>query len=299
MTFEMASLGYYLLLALAYLFFLVPFWVLYRLSDLLYIWMIWVGYRKKTVFENLSRAFPEKTPPEIRKISRRFYRHFCDFILENLKTMSMPVRVQSRRFVYLNYDLIDRLRESGRSFVLVSGHYNNWEWSTLFNRGFRHPFLVIYRTLHNRSIDRLMRTLRQRHGIILIPMEQIFREAIARHQQKQLFAVWFLADQRPPKSSKCWIRFLNQETAFFEGAEKMSRKLNMAVVFMHISKLKRGHYGVEFKLLAEEAGACGENQITLAFARELEERIRAVPEFWLWSHRRFKHSRPPSVPIVE
>jgi KDO2-lipid IV(A) lauroyltransferase len=132
----------------------------------------------------------------------------------------------------------------------------------------------------------------------MVPMEGIFREAVKNRSEGRLFTIWFLADQRPPRNSKFWTRFLNHETAFFEGVEKLSRKLDLAVVFLDVQKVRRGYYEVTLKKLFDNAGQTKENEVTLACIREMEDEIRKKPEFWLWSHKRFKHTRPENINLI-
>jgi KDO2-lipid IV(A) lauroyltransferase len=133
---------------------------------------------------------------------------------------------------------------------------------------------------------------------MLIPMEAIFREGVKHRSENKLFSIWFLADQRPPKNSRFWTLFLHHETAFFEGVEKISKKLQLAVVFMNVQKVKRGFYEVTLKILFENAANVPENEVTFACIREMENEIVKRPEFWLWSHKRFKHSRPENINLM-
>jgi KDO2-lipid IV(A) lauroyltransferase len=295
----MTEVFYRLLFAFAWLVSLLPFWLLYRISDLLFIIIYYIaGYRRKTVFANLKKAFPEKTVREMEKIARAFYRHFCDFFLESIKGISIPVKEIDSRFNFQNLENIHELATKQKSFALVSGHYNNWEWMIRFPARITHKFFVIYRPLKNKPVDMLIKHIRSRYNALMVPMDQIWREALKCYNSKELFCIWFLADQRPPKSNKFWTRFLNQETSFYLGVEKMAQKLGLAVVFMHIDKVKRGHYEISFKILFDDASVAGENEITLACIREIENEIRQKPEYWLWSHKRFKHHRPDDVKLV-
>jgi KDO2-lipid IV(A) lauroyltransferase len=147
-------------------------------------------------------------------------------------------------------------------------------------------------------MDRLMLYIRSRFDAQMVPMEGIFREGLKHDAEKRLFSIWFIADQRPPRTSRFWTLFLNQETPFFEGIEKIAVKLDLAVVFMDVRKTGRGHYEVELKMLFEHAAATRENEITLTCIRELESEIISKPEFWLWSHKRFKHKRPENIKLT-
>ncbi|MBN1159229.1 MAG: lysophospholipid acyltransferase family protein [Bacteroidales bacterium] len=295
----MSKIPYYLLYAFTWTVSLIPFPVLYCISDVLYLIIFYlIRYRKRTVIVNLRKSFPEKSDPEILAIARSFYRHFCDFLLESIKGMTIPVNKLDKRYRFLNLELIHELERQNKSIALVSGHYNNWEWMINFPQKINHEFLVIYRTLKNTAVDRITRSIRSRQGGIMIAMEHIYREAMQRNANNKLFLVWFLADQRPPRSGKFWTRFLNREVSFYQGTEKLARKLDLAVVFMETRKIKRGYYEITFHKLFDHAPGTRENEITLACIREIEKEVCRQPEFWLWSHKRFKHTRPEGVKLV-
>lgn len=295
----MSGLLYFILYAFTWITSLMPFWVLYRLSDVLYVMMFYlIRYRKKTVIRNLKKTFPEKTDDEINTIARGFYRHFCDFLLESIKGISIPLRNLNKRYRFLDLELIHELQRQNKNIALVSGHYNNWEWMIGFPLKIEHKFLVIYRPLKNKAVDRIIKSIRGRFGARMIPMEHIYREALQLKKNNTLFLTWILADQRPPRSNKFWTLFLNREVSFYQGFEKMSRKLDLAVVFMETQKIKRGHYQIRFKKLFEHASETHENEITLASVKEIEKEICRQPEFWLWSHKRFKHGRPEDVKLI-
>jgi Kdo2-lipid IVA lauroyltransferase/acyltransferase len=295
----MTSVLYYLLFGFTWIISLIPFPVLYRIADLLYLFIYYAaGYRKKTVFDNLRSSFPEKSDKEITQLAKAFYRHFCDFLLETIRCIRIPADKLDRRMKFLNPEVFKQLTANNQDFALVSAHYNNWEWLMNLPLKMAHRFLVIYRPLTNKVVDRLSLYMRGRHKPVMIPMESIYREGLKCRSENRLFSIWFLADQRPPKNSKCWTWFLNHETAFFEGVEKISRKLSLAVVFMDVQKVRRGYYEVTLKMLFENAAHTKENEVTLACIKAMEDEIIKRPEFWLWSHKRFKHSRPENIKLI-
>jgi KDO2-lipid IV(A) lauroyltransferase len=295
----MKSISYYILFGLAWLFSLIPYWLLYRISDLLYFIIYYIaGYRKKTVFKNLHSSFPEKSEQEIVHIAKSFYRHFSDFLMEIVKLMSIPQRSLNKRITVKNPEVFLQLGSEKKNFALVSAHYNNWEMLNTLPCKMKHILTVIYRPLKNKAADGLSFYMRSRYGAVMVPMENIYREALKNKAAGKLFCVWFLADQRPPRLSRFWTMFLNHETAFFEGVEKISRKMDLAVVFMDVQKVRRGHYEASLEILFENGSSVSENQITLACVRRIEQVIVKRPEFWLWSHKRFKHSRPEDVKLI-
>ena len=152
--------------------------------------------------------------------------------------------------------------------------------------------------LQNKMVDRLSRRIRGRDNPALVPMEHVYREALNYRSANKRYCIWFLADQRPPRTNRFWTTFLNQEVSFFEGVEKLSRKLGLAVVFLDIRKTKRGHYEARFIKLFDNAAQTTENEVLLRCIHEMEKEIKETPEFWLWSHKRFKHKRPEQVKLI-
>ena len=199
---------------------------------------------------------------------------------------------------FLNPEIFRELEKENKNFALVSSHYNNWEWLINLPLKMANDLLVIYRPLKNKPFDRLSSYMRSRHHTIMIPMEGIYRQGLKYRADKRPFSIWFIADQRPPRISRFWTRFLNQETPFFEGVEKMSVKLELAVVFMDVQKVSRGHYEVNLKKIFDNAAVTSENEITLTCVKEMEDEIIKRPEFWLWSHKRFKHTRPENIKMI-
>ncbi len=290
----MSKIGFYVVYNLIRAFALLPFAVLYVLSDFLYLMVYHViGYRKKVVYDNLHHAFPEKSEDEIIRIAKKFYRHFCDFLLESAKAVQMSDKQFDRRFRFENVEIFHRYYDEGRSVVLISGHYGNWEWMVNFPARVKYNTLAIYKPLANATIDRLMRRARERYarGSEMVAMDDIFRRIVKSRQSGQQIITWFLGDQTPPKDYPLWISFMNRETPFYSGPEKIARKFGHVVVFMDIRKVGRGKYSTRFIPLFEHPGETSPNEITRAHVRTLESILHERPEYWLWSHRRWKHSR--------
>ena len=293
----MQSLGYYLLFGFTWIISLIPFWLIYRISDLLY-YINFYWFRKEVVYKNLRLSFPEKSDAEIDRIAIAYYRHFSDFLVESIKCVSMSKRQYAKRFIYKNIEVIRQLEAEKKDFALVCAHYNNWEWLFFFPSRMIHKFIAIYRPLQNKVVDRLSRYIRGRDNPALVPMEHVYREALYYRSAKKLYSILFLADQRPPRTSRFWTTFLNQEVPFFEGVEELSRKLGLAVVFMDLRKTRRGHYEAVFVKLLNNAAQTSENEVLLRCVHEMENEIKRAPEFWLWSHNRFKHKRPEQAKLI-
>jgi len=295
----MKSIPYYILFGFAWLISLIPYWLLYRISDMLYLIIYYIaGYRKPTVFMNLRTAFREKSEEEIAKLAKAFYRHFSDFLVEIVKCISISKENLSKRMRISNPEVFAELAQNNRSIALVTGHYNNWEMMSVLPGYMQHRCMIIYRPLNNIMMNRISLYMRSRFGTVMVPMEHVYKEALKNRSENRLFSIWFLADQRPPRNSKFWTMFLNHEAAFFEGVEKISKKLDLAVVFMDIQKIKRGYYEARIEKLFESASETRENEILLACVKKMEEEILQKPEYWLWSHKRFKHPRPQNVDLI-
>jgi len=290
----MKRAGYYLFVALSYTITLLPMRVLFLLSDLLCPVMYHlVRYRRKVVEKNLRNAFPEKSQEERKQIEKRFYRHLTDMFFETLKAMHLTPEQMKRRFFVPDTSLTDRFYSEERDVVALSGHYNNWEWFSSMQLSSKHKAITIYKPLKNNDFDRFMFRLRSRFGVRITPMSHIIRDLVKCRSEKILTLSGFIGDQTPPRDDiSYWTTFLNQDTAFYRGAEKVAVKYDMPVIFMHIIKKKRGFYELKYSLISEHPREEEPNVITSRYAAMLEEIIRDKPEFWLWSHRRWKYKKP-------
>ena len=290
----MEAIAYYVFYGVNWIISLLPLRILYLLSDLVYFVLYYiVSYRRKVVSTNLKNSFPEKTDEERKTIEKKFYKHLADLIVEILKLTHMSKKEQIKRFTYTNLGVIDKLRDEKRDIIAVLGHYNNWEWPTLLPEILKYKTIIIFKPLQNKYFNGFFNNQRSKHGIILTPTSLIIREIIKyKINNIKTFSV-FISDQIPAKGDiKYWTTFLNQDTAVFTGAGKIAAKYDMAVVFFHIQKVKRGYYNLDIELLHEHTAGLSEEVITETHVRRLEEIIREKPEFWIWSHRRWKHKKP-------
>lgn len=289
-----AQIGVFVLKILGY----TPFWLIYFWADLLYFISYYIiGYRKKTVIQNLKNSFPEKTPFELKEIRRKFYRHFADLVVETIKAFQMSETTFRKRFHFKNPEVLNELYEQGKSVALLSGHYGNWEWTIVLPEIIKHQVNTIYRPIQDETFDHYMKTLRSRFGMFMIPARIAGRTMTELEKSGKLSATYYLTDQTALKDTDYWMPFLNQETAVFPGAEKVASKFRQAVVFMDIQKICRGHYEVEFTKLFDDASLTKDYEVTKAHTKFLEDIIRKRPELWLWSHKRWKHTRPENIPL--
>jgi Kdo2-lipid IVA lauroyltransferase/acyltransferase len=288
------ALFYYVSLPFIYLLAILPFPLLYLFSDFVYVLLFHLmGYRRKVVHQNLINSFPEKNLQEIREIEKRFYRYFCDLFLETFKTLTISKEnmVKHCEFVPETLSIFNRLAEEKQSFMIVMGHFGNWEWGgNTFSICCKHQLYVIYHPLSNRYFNGLIYRMRTRFGTRLIAMKDTMRDMLK--NRDELTATAFIADQTPLPDRAYWMEFLNQDTPVFLGIEKIALKIRYPLVYISIRRVKRGYYKVfaekiELPSMLEKTGA-----ITEIHTRRLEADIRSQPEIWLWTHRRWKHQRP-------
>lgn len=275
-----------------------PFWFIYVLSDLFY-WIVYylVGYRKNVVLQNLENAFPEKTDSEIKTISKKYYRHFCDLTLETIKMRGMKTVDFEVRMKVTNADLVNRYFEQGKSVMVLTMHYNNWEWGVYLSVHLKHKSLAVYKPLQNFVFDKFMNQTRTKFGTELIKNDKIFRRILQAEKQNEPIFIWLAGDQTPPVFHKSWFRFLNQDAMFYPGPAVISKRFNQPVFFQKIEKTTRGKYTTTFELLFENPDRFSETEIIKTYIHRMEQVIREKPEFYLWSHKRWKHKRPEDLPL--
>lgn len=269
----------------------LPFRVLYLISDVIYFILYrGVGYRKRVVMKNIASAFPDKSQEEHLLIMQAFYRHLCDLMVENIKVFTISEKELNRHFKFINPEFIDRYYDQGRSVIMALGHINNWELAAVsIAKSIKHQPIALYRPFSNKFFDAKMRESRSRYGLKMIPTRQTWEEF---EKGEGLRAIIFAFDQSPVNPKKCyWGTFLNQDTAMNFGVEKYSKAYNFPVIYGRINKLKRGHYQYEFTEVVE-APQSEYGYITQRVNNLLEQDILKAPQYWLWSHKRWKNKRP-------
>lgn len=282
-----------LISALLYILSLLPFWVLYLLSDFLYVLLYYaVGYRKKVVFENLKNSFPEKSEGERQEIAKKFYKFFPDLIVESIKMKTISKESVIKRVELLNPEEVYRHFEQGKAVIGVTAHYGNWELGIhRLSLMTEFPKLIIYKPLNNTDFNEVYNALRSRFGATMVPMKQILRHILKLRGQPHISM--FVADQTPTyQDSDYFMEFLNQDTLVYTGTERIARLTKQPIVYCHIGrKEKRGHYFCKFTTLVEDPDEYGLHEITHLHNNFTEKMIRETPEYWLWSHRRWKRKR--------
>ena len=277
---------------------LLPHFVLYRISDLLYSIIYYIiGYRKKVVFENLKNSFPNKSENERKQIGKKFYQHFCDLLIESIKTFSLTEKELRRRCKIRNPELLQHYFDQGRSIIVPAGHYNNWELAaTASHCQIAHQSVGIYTPMQNKAANQLLYESRNKFGLELVTVAEL-KNYLASNKSLPI-ALLFGSDQSPRRSHLAyWTTFLNQEAGVMMGSEIYAKKYDMPVLFGKVIKTKRGFYEFEFSLITEKPKEIKPGEITQAHTRILENIIKEKPEFWLWSHRRWKRKRPKTSPL--
>lgn len=251
-----------------------------------------MGYRRKVVMGNIKHSFPERTDAEHKEIERRFYHHFCDLVLESLKAFTISEKEVRKRVVCKNPEVINKYFEQGRSVIIAGGHYNNWEiFAVAVDSFIKHKAVGIYKPLTNKYFDEKMRNTRSKYGLYMIStrdVKKVFDEELGR-----MTATIFAIDQSPSNPDNCyWMEFLNQDTGILFGAEKYAKEYNYPVLYGRINKEKRGYYSFELFDVSTNPVETPYGEITEKATKMLEADIRHKPEYWLWTHRRWKHKKP-------
>lgn len=279
----------------------LPFWVIWGMADVFYVLLFYVvRYRRKVVHENLIRSFPEKSPEEIKKITKKFYHHLSDLGLETIKFNQMTEKQIDKRLKVHNLDIYETYYLQSKSIIVLGMHHNNWEWSSSMQRFIKAQFLVVYNPVRkNKALEKFILSTRERFGAKSIPVNHSVRTALGFSHNERPNGLMLAADQTPPANSQFWTTFLNQETAFFAGPMKIAIKTNQPVIMHHTRKVGRSKYEVFHYKLIENPAEVKPEEILIAYIQKLEEIIQLEPEYWLWSHRRWKHKRPAHISLYE
>jgi Kdo2-lipid IVA lauroyltransferase/acyltransferase len=287
------SYSSYPLLWLIYLISYLPMPVLYIISDGAYFFIYKIlKYRVLVTRSNLQNAFPEKTESELLQIEHLFYKHLADVMVETVKSFTISEKELKKRMRLLNPEVLEEFYQSGRSAIAVTGHFGNWEWAAI-TLPFQSKYLPqgVYLPIKDAVFNDAMIKSRSRFGIDLLHAGKMTAEMESRKAVKSITG--FIADQSPSNPDRgLWLKFLNQNTCVARGAEKYAVKYEMAVAFGIIKKVKRGYYTLEYRIVTQNAGKTEDAEITRIQTGILEEIIREQPQYWLWSHKRWKHKLP-------
>lgn len=281
---------YPIVYGLFYLLSLLPWRVLYLISDALYLLVYYIiGYRKKVVFDNLRIAFPDKTEAERVRIAKDFYHNFIDSFIEIIKLLSVSEKTFRKRFS-INIDVLNNLYAGTQNVEIVSGHYFNWEYANLgVSLDSKFPFIGVYMPLSNKVFDKLIYRLRTKFGSLLVPASE-FKSNFHQYA-KNRYALGLVADQNPGNPGKAyWTNFFGKPAPFARGPEKGAKMNNTAIVYAHFYKIKRGHYRLDFELITTTPKDYPDGALTKLLVKKVEESVKKIPANYLWSHRRWKWS---------
>ncbi|AXT59090.1 lipid A biosynthesis acyltransferase [Aquimarina sp. AD10] len=269
----------------------LPWGLFYAFSTGIYYFVYYIiGYRKKAVKENLELVFPQKTPKEIKQIRKGFYKHMCDMFLEMIKSISISNEEMIKRFKVTNLDDLKNLEAKGKSMMVFMAHYASYEWSNVVDIQTKIQAVGIYKPLGNIYFDRLVQRIRARFGSRLIPNRNAMKE-ITKDQKKDGVYMYGLVSDQSPKlhRSQYWTDFMGIKVPTFVGAEVLAKRLDLNVFYLKVSKIKRGYYEATFVPITDDPKSCEDYAIVKDYLRMLEEQIYKEPQYYLWTHKRWKH----------
>ncbi|WP_297088411.1 lysophospholipid acyltransferase family protein [uncultured Draconibacterium sp.] len=279
----------------------LPFAVLYGISDVLYLLLkTLIKYRSKVITENLRFAFPEKSEEEIRRLRNCFYRYFCDVTLESIKLYSLSVGELEKRLKFSGVEDLNKRAIQNNGAILLAFHYGNWEWSSALQLKLDCKLLMVYNKMRdNQYMDAFLLQSREKCGGEAVQMGRAAKVAFRYVAENIPVVLGLIADQSALESSQYWVRFLNREASFFSGPVKIAQKTNHPVFFQYAKRLGRGRYEYCYELIAEEPAKIESGEILLRYIEKMEEVIKNEPEYYLWSHKRWKHKRPEGTALIQ
>ena len=270
---------------------ILPFRIFYWFSDFIYVIVYYIiGYRKKTVKENLVLALPHLTNKERLEIEKKSYHHLCDLFLEMIKTMSISADEMNRRFVVTNIELVKEYEKKGKSAILLASHYASWEWLLSINEKTKFKGIGVYKKIANKYFDKLLRDIRSKYNADLVETKDTI-SLIAENQRKGILSIYGLASDQSPKLNRAfhWDKFMGIEVPVHTGAEMLAKKYDLNVLFVKVKKVKRGFYEATFIPITDNPKSIPDFEITSTFLREVEKQILEAPEYYFWTHKRWKH----------
>ncbi len=285
---------YHILFFLLYLLSLLPMRLLYLLSDGLFFPLFHiVKYRRKVVEKQLDECFPEKSMQERRAIERQFYHFFCDYLVEVIKLFSISKKEMMRRMKFVGIEQVREELKDKKFCFLYLGHYCNWEY--IASLSYWLPEIhcgQIYHRIYNQAFDELFLKLRGQFGGESILMKDTLRRILTLRNQEKKVMIGFIADQLPKwENMHHWTTFLNHDTSFFIGAERIAKQVDAALYYVDVERVKRGYYQVRFRLMTLHPKEFPDYELTDQYARLLEESICRQPAYWLWTHKRWKRTK--------
>lgn len=272
---------------------ILPFRILYVFSDMVYVLVYHViGYRKKVVRKNIAMTLPHLSEKERLNIEKKSYHHLCDMFLEMMKTMTISEKEMNKRFVFTNLELYTALEKKQKSIAVMIAHYATYEWVISMNRKIEFEGFAIYKKVNNKYFDKLVRNIRSKFKATLITTSQTI-PVIKENESLGHRGVYGFASDQSPQESKAfhWQKFMGIETPVYTGAEMLVKRFDMNVIFLRVKKVKRGYYEATFELMFDNPKEVPDYQISDEFLRRVEKQIYEAPEYYLWTHKRWKHRK--------
>jgi len=286
----MQLLVFILVYPIIWLISILPHRLFYGFSDVVYFLVYRVfGYRKKVVKENLNLVFPEKSETEIKSIEKKFYKHMCDMFLEMVKTMNLSKEDIKERYHIINVEVIQEI-EKKKSILVPCSHYANWEWNVSLNLYVKSKGYAVYQKVANKYFDKMVKDLRSKWNTTLITTHETVK-TVMRNEKDGVTSIYGMVSDQSPMvvHAHYWDKFMGITVPIYNGTETLARKLDLAVVFLKVSKVKRGYYQAEFIPITASGKETEPNEITKKFIALTEEQIKERPEHYLWTHKRWKH----------
>nr|WP_315164125.1 lysophospholipid acyltransferase family protein [uncultured Flavobacterium sp.] len=272
---------------------ILPFRLFYWFSDFVYLIVYYIiGYRKKTVRYNLALAFPNLSAKERLVIEKKSYHHLCDMFLEMIKTMTISPEEMNKRFVITNLEVVKEFEKKGKSTILLASHYASWEWLLSLNEKTSFKGIGVYKKITNKYFDKLIRDIRSKYKAELVETKRAI-PLMAENQEKGILCMYGLASDQSPKLNRAfhWDKFMGVEVPVHTGAEMLAKRYDLTVLFVKVKKIKRGFYEATFVPITDDARSIPDFEITNIFLREVEKQIFEAPEYYFWTHKRWKHRR--------
>ncbi|NHM04748.1 lysophospholipid acyltransferase family protein [Flavobacterium celericrescens] len=289
----MQLLIYLLLYPILWLISILPFPIFYLFSDFVYFLTYnLIGYRKKVVRANIALALPHLSEKERLSIEKKFYSHLCDMFLEMIKTLTISQKEVEKRFTFTNLEVYHELEKQNKSIALLCAHYASYEWVISMNYHITYKGFGIYKKIANPYFDKLVRKIRSKFKAALITTKETIPTIAENHKQGLLCLYGFASDQSPKKNAAYhWAPFMGHIVPVHTGAEMLAKRFDMNVIFLRTKKIKRGYYEASFELLSNDAKSVPNYDITDRFLQLVEEQIHEAPEFYLWTHKRWKYMK--------
>ena len=270
----------------------LPLPVLYAIAYPIYL----IGYyfverQRNVIYSNLQNSFPDKSQEELKNLAKTNFKTLVYTMVESIKTINLTEDEIRKRVHLKNPEVIEQFAKNNQSVMMLAAHHCNWEWMLAgCSLQLSFPIDVVYKPLHDLAVDEHMKKSRSRFDARPIPNKNALIEIMQRRKEVRGFAM--VADQSPVrKEEKYWTTFLNQESSFAVGSQKIAHMTKYPTVFVGMRKLSLGHYEVYFELLGEAPYQKEGYTLTETYARALERMILASPQDWMWSNRKWKRKR--------